>query len=1147
MAQNFPGRQYIAKRLSERKPMARATLSDVVDYLRKVCAVDAARELTDGQLLERFVADRDEAAFSVLVRRHGPTVLGVCRRVLSDSHLAEDSFQATFLVLVRRAAALGKHKPLGGWLYSVAQRVATRARAREAARLTRERRIKPMPQKETLDEASWQELRIILDEEIARLPEKCRDAIVLCHFENKSHEQAAKELGWPKRTLTNRLVRGRELLRQRLIKRGITLSAGVVATMFGEKVFGAPVGAMLTINTVKGAASVAAGKAVAGGCVSAVALALAEDTLSGILAIKGKAVLMVLALGLALTGAGIAGYGGFGERDQPADTERAQNPVPKVEAYKAGSQNVPMAVDLFGDPLPAGAVARLGTVRFRDVAEPTAQLVYAAGGKVLISAGFQFFGICAWNAESGQPLYRLTSPRIPTSVAVSPDGNSLFAQGDFGDFWSIDVVTGKELRQFKPGRFGQATFSPDGRTVAVAADEPFEVIRWDFATGKLLPRLAADGEIGGAAAFSPDGKILATASRDHSICLWDCSSGKELGRLSGHDKAIHSLAFSQGGKVFASAGDGREIRLWDIDKGKQLRALQGEQGFNSRLAFSPDGKILASLGYKNDFASGLLDSGVLCLWNPETGEKLHRWEGVTAMAFSPDGKTLATVQRDGVIRRWEPDTGKEIDPPDGHFGRINSLKFAPDGKTLVSNGILDGKAIAWDVPAGRVREILFESRTSVQASERWSAEAVSPNGKIVALVRWRFREHKDIDPIRLWDVVAGKELRTLKSDTRVIPECIFSPDGKLLAARAKDGIGLWDVATGKEVQQLPAKAGSFTFSPDGKVLASGGEVDQSITLWNVAEATAIRRWDTGHKQSFRLYFSPDGKWLASTDHFDVRIWETDSGKEMRRIPQSVLPLESLAFSPSGRVLAAGWRRQWSNGDELHESGAISLWDVLSGEQIRQFDVPQGSVSAVAFAPDGRTLASGGQDSTILLWDLTGQATTGESMTGPLTAKDLEALWSDLAGDAAKADRAIWALALAPKQSMPLLQSRMPTIAPAAMDKIAKLVADLDDKTFAVRQKAAKELEDYGDTAEKTLRKALEGNPPLEVRQRVEQILAKSDQETIRKLRAIETLEQIATSEARDLLLTLANASPNTRVADAAGSALQRLAARNKPP
>lgn len=188
------------------------------------------------------------------------------------------------------------------------------------------------------------------------------------------------------------------------------------------------------------------------------------------------------------------------------------------------------------------------------------------------------------------------------------------------------------------------------------------------------------------------------------------------------------------------------------------------------------------------------------------------------------------------------------------------------------------------------------------------------------------------------------------------------------------------------------------------------------------------------------------------------------------------------------------------------------------------------------------LATSGQDSTILLWDLAVGSLGVDSKAAPLTTKDLDALWSDLAGDGAKADRAIWTLALAPQHSLPLVKARL-DVAAAPAEQVNKLISELDSESFATRQTAKQTLEAMGAAAEAALRKVLQGNPPLEVRQRVGQILEKRDQELLRILRAIEALELMGTTEAQQVLQRLAKRSPNPRVAQAASAAVRRLAQR----
>src|SRR5262245_2827851 len=233
-------------------------------------------------------------------------VLGVCQRVVGDAHAAEDAFQATFLVLARRAASIRNLASVSSWLYGVAQRIACKARAQAATRRERERRAVEMPSSEPLDELTWQELRGVLDEEVGLLPEKYRAAVVLCHLQGKSYEQAARELGWPKGTLARRLTKALELLRGQLTRRGIALSAGALATALGEKAVAAPVPALLSINVMKAAASVAAGKTLAEGILSTQAVALAEEAMKTMIGIKTKVLALVLTLGLAV-GAAFAG------------------------------------------------------------------------------------------------------------------------------------------------------------------------------------------------------------------------------------------------------------------------------------------------------------------------------------------------------------------------------------------------------------------------------------------------------------------------------------------------------------------------------------------------------------------------------------------------------------------------------------------------------------------------------------------------------------------------------------------------------------------------------------------------------------------------------------------------------------------------
>jgi RNA polymerase sigma factor (sigma-70 family) len=277
--------------------------------LRRVAAGPAGTAPTDGQLLERFLGQHDEAAFELLVWRHGPMVLNVCRRLLHHVEDAEDAFQATFLVFVRKAHAVSKREGVGGWLYRVAYRVALRAKAAAAKRARREKQTAAALTVDDGDGVVWRDLRPVLDEEINRLPENFRAAVVLCYLEGKSHEEAARQLGCAEGTVASRLSRARERLRGRLVRRGLVLSAGALAGTLVQHALPAPVSAALVDTTVTAATAFAAGQATAGGAVSAQSAALAEGVMKTMWVTKLKiAVAMALAAGVIGIGAGGATY-----------------------------------------------------------------------------------------------------------------------------------------------------------------------------------------------------------------------------------------------------------------------------------------------------------------------------------------------------------------------------------------------------------------------------------------------------------------------------------------------------------------------------------------------------------------------------------------------------------------------------------------------------------------------------------------------------------------------------------------------------------------------------------------------------------------------------------------------------------------------
>jgi RNA polymerase sigma factor (sigma-70 family) len=281
--------------------MAANERSKVIQHLRRAVLLKDGAGLTDAQLLQEYLHHREEAALAALVRRHGPMVWGVCRRVLHNYHDAEDAFQATFLVFVRKATSLASPELLANWLYGVAHQTALKARATVAKRHSRERQVKEMPEPAVSENNLWNDLQPLLDQELSRLPDKYRSAIVLCDLEGKTRKEAARQLGVPEGTVAARLARGRKMLAQRLAKHGLALSAGSLAAILAQQTASASVPSVVVGSTIKAAALIAAGQAAAAGAISVQAVALMEGVLKTMFLTKLKIVTTIV-LGMGLLG-----------------------------------------------------------------------------------------------------------------------------------------------------------------------------------------------------------------------------------------------------------------------------------------------------------------------------------------------------------------------------------------------------------------------------------------------------------------------------------------------------------------------------------------------------------------------------------------------------------------------------------------------------------------------------------------------------------------------------------------------------------------------------------------------------------------------------------------------------------------------------
>ncbi len=919
--------------------MATSVLNGVIRQLRAAVRVEEGAGLTDGELLDRFVAGRDESAFEELLRRHGPMVLGVCRRILHNQADAEDAFQATFLVLVRKAASIRPRGMVSNWLYGVAHNTALKADAMRRKRREKEQTVRARPV--SAQGENWLELQAAIDSELSVLPEKYRVAIVLCELEGKTIKDAARQLAWPEGTVATRLRRGRMMLAERLTRRGIGIPAGLLATMLAHNVALASVPASLVNSTLYAAGQYAAGKAAAVS-ISAAVTALTDGVLKSMLLSKLKvasAVLLVVLLGGMLPLLYLPAEEAASAAASPLTTPDA------VAADKPAAQpHEPNDLD----DNPINLVAR--SVEAISVAfSPDGKRIAAGMG------GWNRPGrVAVWDVATRKSLWSREESRGVYSVAFSPDSSRLAWSGWTGRVCIDRVAPHQELLRL-PQDFHNfyLTYSPDRKWLAVAGEN--RTLRLlDPATGRVVDSLKGDSLAYFSVRFSNDSKLLAAGGGrfgtngagggPNQVNLFDVATRKQVGTLVGHTQVVLQIAFAPGDKWIATASADGTARLWDGKTFKEVLSLTGHTSGVKGVAFSPDGKLLAT---------GSFDSTIR-LWDPTTGTQLGQLDGhpaaVQEIAFSPDGQYLVSIGDLRSVKLWDVKARSLLatlheDPEPDKVQPSLTMAVSPDGK-LIATGGEKGVILFRDTRSGTVVKTLTGHDDAV------TALAFSTDGKYLA-------SSGPDAVVRVWDVLTGKPLQALKGHASWVYALAFSPDGKLLASGSYDRtVKLWDVARGTALATLEghrASVRALTFAPDGKLLASGG-ADKRIGLWDVASQKRVHTLNMDGAVR-ALLFSRDGKALvAAGDNGHVGTWDPATGKAIGKPRSSATPVVALALSPGGKLLVAG-----------NDGGALLLADGPSGDVRRTVAAHEQGVVALAFGPGGQQLFSLGGDGTIKVW------------------------------------------------------------------------------------------------------------------------------------------------------------------------------------
>lgn len=1175
--------------------MDNASLHRTVARLHTLARAAADATATDAALLQRFADNKDERAFAELVHRHGALVQNVARRLLGDHHAAEDVVQITFLLLARKAGCIHWKPSISSWLHAAAFRLACETRKR-SKRLPVASGDLPVDTAAKDSQASllWKDARAAIDEELQELPDSLRAPIVLCYLQGLTRDEAAQRIGWTVATLKRRLERGRELLRVRLTRRGLALSACLSVLLANETVLSAEVLEGIILHVRGGLDDGAIGSIFAINAISrwrtwvAVALMLS--------AVTGSAWVMLAR----------------SEPEKPA-------PAPLL----GPEESSPAHADVSGDSLPNGAVRRLGTTRFRP-GKMIQGVAFSPDSKKLAVWARSWMGnsgdsLIFYEASTGRELQVIPLP--PSALLAMRwliDGRGLavikIAQGDYflWEFTNPNATIPKNPRgdvsSWKYGDIRGAAISPDGRWVITGRssgdgkDQPLEL--WPakpnrrFADFKLR-LLDNQGGHGMHFLFAPDSKTVFSLSRrrepaenrgavipgkpaERSVLLvHDIATGSQLSSFNVFAPPEHlegavlaptqRMELDPDGETVWVGDEAGMIRAYDWQTGQENKSFRAHPAGNSdrfeqpgvySLMFGPDGRSLFSSGQYGGIVIRDTKTGSLRSTIDRSKAKFGHY-----LAFSPDRKWLAAADTGSVgeVHVFDANSGQSTLSLPGHSSMITTLRVI-DNATAITGGI-DNTLRWWDIETGRE---IKRRRLEIPRFLLGGA-AISATGRSLFIVKERRLSHVDLASSEATFIDKAEEKGRLFIHCTRGDSVYFSPgDGS---------IKRWSKSSGKVTQAIPRSAtaekseltGRLHVSPDGMNFAllssswtTSGNIGyfsgSRVTLGELKSGKIRKSWHTKEANFECAQFSSDGRFLvvgcstrsagsASKGDADeltvsartgVLLFDVASGDPVCAFEpgagsrSGICRVPTVAISADGYFVAA-----------VQHDNSIAVYELASGNRCRLLRGHNGEVPDLSFTPNGRRLVSASYDMTGLVWDTSFEAL---AKPRPLPSEtELERAWADLAKpDWERAGPAMASLAKASDKLISLVRSRIPRTDKPDIDAkaVGKLVEQLNDPVYAVRNRASAALARYGREALPLLRKFLGKFSSREQRKRLQMIIEQIGRSPVpsdylRNRRALALLEQACTTAAQTELKRLSTGHPDTMLTRDAKSAVER--------